>query len=106
MPGQGVVVKGVKGVKYAPMLPKMYENCEKTGSFPNFLACKLPKTPFFAQKYLTRYTPEMFFEEYINFKHFFILKALWNYIRSKFQKSYSLPQPPGSGLQQYFKILT
>jgi hypothetical protein len=24
--------------------------------------------PFFAQKYLTRYTPDMFFEEYINFQ--------------------------------------
>jgi hypothetical protein len=32
--------------------------------------CKLPKTPFFIQKYLTRYIPEMFFEEYINFKIF------------------------------------
>ncbi len=32
------------------------------------LAYKLPKTLFFTQKYLTRYTHEMFFEEYINFK--------------------------------------
>jgi hypothetical protein len=33
-------------------------------------AYKSPKTPFFAIKYLTRYTHETFFEEYINFKIF------------------------------------
>jgi hypothetical protein len=47
---------------------EMYKNGEKTGGFSHFLANKSPKTPFFAQKYLTRYTPEMFCEEYINFK--------------------------------------
>jgi hypothetical protein len=36
--------------------------------FAHVLAYKSPKTPFFAQKYFTRYTHEMFFEEYINFK--------------------------------------
>jgi hypothetical protein len=29
VPGQGVMVEGAKGVKYAPMLPGMYENGEK-----------------------------------------------------------------------------
>jgi hypothetical protein len=38
------------------------------GGFAHVLAYKSPKTPFFAQKYLTRYTYEMFFEECINFK--------------------------------------
>jgi hypothetical protein len=47
--GQAVVVEGVKGVKYAPMPAEIYKNGEKTGSFPQFLAYKLPKTPFFAQ---------------------------------------------------------
>ncbi len=46
----------------------MYENGEKTGGFAHVFGNKSPKTPFFAQKYLTRYTHEMFFEEYINFK--------------------------------------
>ncbi len=50
VPGQGVVVEGVKGVKYSPMLPDMYENSEKTGSFAHFLANKSPKATFFAQK--------------------------------------------------------
>jgi hypothetical protein len=59
----GVVVEGVKGVKYAPMLPGMYENGEKMGGFAHFLAYKSSKTLFFTQKYLTRYTPETFFEE-------------------------------------------
>jgi hypothetical protein len=44
--------------------------CTKTGGFSHFLAYKLPKTPLFDQKYLTQYIPEMFFEEYINFKIF------------------------------------
>ncbi len=49
------------------MPPRMYENSEKTDGFLHFLAYKLPKTLFFAQKYLARYTPETNFEEYINF---------------------------------------
>jgi hypothetical protein len=44
MPGQGMVVEGVK---YAPLPPKMYENGKKTGSLPNVLAYKLLKPPFF-----------------------------------------------------------
>jgi hypothetical protein len=46
----------------------MYKNGKKTGGFAHVLANKSPKTPFLAQKYLTRYTHKMFFEEYINFK--------------------------------------
>jgi hypothetical protein len=46
VPGQGVVVEGVKGVKYAPMPPEMYENSEKTGGFPHFLVHKSPKCRF------------------------------------------------------------
>jgi hypothetical protein len=45
----------------------MYENGEKTGGFEQILANNLPKTLFFAQKYLTRYTHETFLEEYMNF---------------------------------------
>ncbi len=63
VPRQGLVVEGVKGVKYATMPPGMYENGKKTGGFTHFLAYKLPKMLLFAQKFLTWYTPEMFFEE-------------------------------------------
>jgi hypothetical protein len=66
VPGQWMLVegvKGVKGVKYATMLPKIYENSQITGGFPHFLAYKSLEMPFFSQKYLTRYTPKMFFEE-------------------------------------------
>jgi hypothetical protein len=66
VPGQRVVVEGVKGVKYAPMLPGMHEKDEKMGGFGHFLAYILPKTPFFTQKNLTKYTSETFFEENIN----------------------------------------
>jgi hypothetical protein len=40
VPEQGVVVEGVKGVKYATMPPRMGENSkkqQKTGSFAHFL---------------------------------------------------------------------
>jgi hypothetical protein len=56
VPGQGVVVEGVNGVKYTPMPTEIYDTSEKTGGFPQFLAYKSPKTSFFAQKYFTRYT--------------------------------------------------
>jgi hypothetical protein len=65
-PTQGVVAEGVEEVKYAPMPPRMYKNSEKTGGFAHFFMFKSLKTLFFAQKYLTRYIPETFFEEYIN----------------------------------------
>ncbi len=67
-PGPGVVVEKVIEVKKPSKPPEMYENGEKMGGFAHVLANKSPKTPFFAQKYFTRYTHEMFFEEYINFK--------------------------------------
>jgi hypothetical protein len=37
VPKQGVVVEGVKGVKYTPKLPGMYENCEKNRQLPQLL---------------------------------------------------------------------
>ncbi len=83
MPEQGVVVEGVKEVKYAPIPPVMYENGKKRAVSPNM--------PFFAPKYLTRYTPETFSEEYINKKIFLLLKELWSYTCSKFRKSYLPP---------------
>ncbi len=36
--------------------PEMYKNGEKSGGFAHMLANNSPKTPFFAKKYLTRYT--------------------------------------------------
>jgi hypothetical protein len=89
-----VVVEGVKGVKNAPMPPKIYEHGKNTGGFPHFLASKWPKTPLFAQKYLTRYTPETFFEEYINFKSFHSFKPLWSYTCSKFSEVIYAPSRP------------
>jgi hypothetical protein len=53
---------------------------------------------FFAQKYLTRYTQETFFEEYINFKTHYLshcrvipLQSFGSHIR---------PQPHGLGLKE------
>ncbi len=56
---------------YKPSQPyEIPKNGEKTGGFAHVFAYKSPKTPFFAIKYLTRYTHETFFEEYINLKFF------------------------------------
>jgi hypothetical protein len=42
------------------------------GGFAHILAYKSPKTPFFALKYLTRYTHETFFEECISRRQQFV----------------------------------
>ncbi len=56
---------------YIPSQPyEIAKNGEKTGGFAHVFAYKSPKTAFFAIKYLTRYTHETFFEEYINLKIF------------------------------------
>ncbi len=58
-------------MSYIPSQPyKIAKNSEKIGGFTHVLAYKSPKTPFFALKYLTRYTHKTMFEEYINFKIF------------------------------------
>ncbi len=44
------------------------KNGKKTADFAHVFAYKAPKTLFFANKYLTRYTHETFFEEYTNFE--------------------------------------
>jgi hypothetical protein len=52
--------------------PEIDENNKKTGVFAHVLAYKSQKTPFFAHKYLTRYTHETFFEEYTNFEDHYL----------------------------------
>ncbi len=69
----------------------------KMGGCEHILAYKSPKTPFFALKYLTRYTHETFFEEYINIKNFRNLShcgviPVWSFV------SHIRPQPHGLGL--------
>jgi hypothetical protein len=67
VPGPGVVVER----SYIPSQPyEIAKNGEKTGGFEHVRAYNSPKTPFFALQYLTRYTHETFFEEYINIKIF------------------------------------
>jgi hypothetical protein len=48
----------------------MYKNDAKTSGLQHSMTLKIPKTPFFTKKYVTKYTPETFFEDYINFKFF------------------------------------
>jgi hypothetical protein len=58
------------GSQRSQICPPATRNIRKRDVFPHFLAHKSPNTPFLAQKYLTRYTPKTFFEDYINFKIF------------------------------------
>jgi hypothetical protein len=58
--GRGWWWRESKESNMPPFRLKCTKMVEKRAVCPNVLAYKLLKTPFFAQKYLTRYTPEMF----------------------------------------------
>ncbi len=94
VPGPGVVVER----SYMPSQPyEIAKNGKKTGGFTHVLACNLPKTLFFALKYLTKYTHETFFEEYLNFKIFRNLSHC-GVIPVRSFGSHIRPQPHGLGL--------
>ncbi len=95
-PGPWVVVEGVIEVKYA-----FKADGEKTDGFAHVLAYKSSKTPFFAQKYLTRYIHETFFEEYMNFESHYL--SHYRVIPLQSFGSHILPQPHGLGLR-YFEM--
>jgi hypothetical protein len=83
---------------YKPSQPyEIAKNGKKTGGFAHCFAYKSPKTPFFAILYLTRYTHETFFEEYINFKIFRNL-GYCGVIPVRSFGSHIRPQPRGLGL--------
>ncbi len=72
VPGPRVVVER----SYIPLQPhEIAKNGEKNGGFAHVLAYNSPKTPFFALKYLTRYTHETFFEEYSNFEGHYLSRC-------------------------------
>ncbi len=93
VPGPGVVVER----SYIPSQPyEIAKNGEKTGGFAHVWAYKLPKMPFFALKYSTRYTHKTFSEVYTNFEGPYLsrcrdipLQSFGSHIR---------PQPHGLGL--------
>ncbi len=94
VPGPGVVVER----SYIPSQPyEIAKNGEKTDGFAHVFADKSSKTPFFAIKYLTRYTHETFFEEYINLKIFRNLGHC-GVIPVRSFGSQIRPQPHGLGL--------
>jgi hypothetical protein len=63
VPGPGVVVERLEKSYIPSQQYEIAKNSEKMGGFAHVLAYKSPKMPFFAHKYLTRYTHETFFEE-------------------------------------------
>jgi hypothetical protein len=83
--------------------PEIDENSEKTDGFADVLAYKSPKTPFFAQKYLTRYTPETFFEDYTNFEAHYLSHCRVIPVQSF--RSHIRPQPHGLGLNLFVVLL-
>ncbi len=96
--GPGVVLED-SWKSYKPSQPyEIAKNGKKKGGFAHVLAYKSPKTPFFALKYLTRYTHETFFEEYINIKNFRNLSHC-GVIPVRSFGSHIRPQPHGLGLK-------
>ncbi len=88
--GQGVCGwRELKEANKPPRRPKYTKMAPKMVGFPHFLT-KLPKTPFFTQKYIIRYTPKMFLRKkwILNFS---LLKAMWSYTCTKFRESYAFP---------------
>ncbi len=63
---------GLRSQISLPSHPEYMKTAKKTGSFTHVLAYKSQKTPFFAQKYLKRYTHETFFEKYVNFQNHYL----------------------------------
>jgi hypothetical protein len=63
MPGQGVVVEGVKEDKYVRKPPEMYQNSEKTEWFQALIDLKIAKKAIFYLKILNRIYFRDFFEE-------------------------------------------
>jgi hypothetical protein len=56
---------------YIPSQPyEIAKNDEKNSGFAHILAYNSPKTPFFALKYLTRYTHETFLRNTLILKFF------------------------------------
>jgi hypothetical protein len=53
VPGQGVVMEGVKGVKYSPKPPRMCNNGEKR-RFPALIDLKIAKNTVFYLKVLNK----------------------------------------------------
>jgi hypothetical protein len=86
---------GIRSQISLPSRPK-YIKTAKKGSFAHIVAYKSPKTPFFAQKYLTRYTHETFFEKYVNFQNRYISRC--GVIPVQSFGSHIRPQPHGLGL--------
>ncbi len=68
----------------------------KTSGFAHVLAYNSRKTPFFALRYLIRYTHETFFEELTNFEGYYLRRCRDILLQSF--GSHIRPQPHGLGL--------
>jgi hypothetical protein len=88
VPGQGVVVEGVK---YVPKPPEMCENGDKTSGFPAIIYLKITKNGVFYLKVLNKISSQEFFSRRHKLKNFWSLKAMLRYSCIKLQKSYTCP---------------
>jgi hypothetical protein len=79
------------------MLAKIYKSGTENRRFPTLFGSKNAKTQFFAEKYLVRFTPNMFFEEYINLNKFCYLRRC-EVIPVQSFRSHIRPQPSKLGL--------
>ncbi len=98
-PAQGWWWWGDSQKSYIPSQPyKIGKNGEKRAVSRTFWPINHRKCRFFALKYLTRYTHETFFEEYVNFKIFRNLSHC-GVIPVRSFGSHIRPQPHGLGLK-------
>jgi hypothetical protein len=91
-PGRGWRWRELKEVNKYPSQPK-YTKMAKNGDFPALVGLKFAKNTIFTQKYFTRYTPKMYFEEYINFKIFHYLRCCGVLLVQSFGIQIHLHQP-------------
>jgi hypothetical protein len=96
VPGLGVVVERFIEIIYTFTAVPNSQKRQKNGQFLAHFAYKSPKMPFFALKYLTRYTHETFFEEYTNFEAHYLSHCRDIPLQSF--GSHICPQPHGLGL--------
>ncbi len=98
---------GLRSQISLPSRPKYTKTAKKPGGFAHVLAYKSTKTPFFAQKYLTRYTHETFFDKYVNFQNHFLIRC--GVIPVQRFRSHIRAQPHELGLilrEQFNKVVS
>jgi hypothetical protein len=68
--GRETLDRGLVGKRQSGQEAEIHKNGTENGWFPALINLKIPKTLFFAQKYLIKYTPKIFLRNTLIFKIF------------------------------------